>query len=279
MPKIIKQFIIVGSVIFLVVLAYGSLILYLSWPISVYSVAKAGVFGDSFGLLTSLFSGLAFAGIILTVISQNKELKLQREELQNTREELRLTREEFEKQNSTLKKQNFESTFFQMMRLHHEIVGQLKLLNVRNQPAGRDCFETVYHELAEHHTQLAAKSLGNQGNSIQVTEELIDGAYVQLLGKYQKILGHYFRNLFTLLKFVKTNDVENKLLYSNIVRSQLSDYELVMLFYNCLSKFGKEKFKPMAEEFALFNNLPQEKLFRRNHIDLYNQSAFGDMGA
>ena len=47
-----------------------------------------GVWGDSFGGLNALFSGLAFSGIIATIIMQKKELELQREELKSTRKEL-----------------------------------------------------------------------------------------------------------------------------------------------------------------------------------------------
>lgn len=49
--------------------------------------ATTGPFGDSFGPLTSLFSGLAFSGLIYTVLLQRQELKLQRCELQDGRKE------------------------------------------------------------------------------------------------------------------------------------------------------------------------------------------------
>ena len=40
-----------------------------------------GEFGDMFGAVNALFSGLAFAGVILAILLQRQELKLQREEL------------------------------------------------------------------------------------------------------------------------------------------------------------------------------------------------------
>ena len=43
---------------------------------------------DAFGAVNALFSGLALAGIIVTLYMQREELKLQREELQLTRDEL-----------------------------------------------------------------------------------------------------------------------------------------------------------------------------------------------
>ncbi|QDV40673.1 hypothetical protein Enr13x_05070 [Stieleria neptunia] len=45
-------------------------------------------FGDSFNYSNTLFSALAFAGVILTVFMQSRELSLQRKELVDTREEL-----------------------------------------------------------------------------------------------------------------------------------------------------------------------------------------------
>jgi hypothetical protein len=48
-----------------------------------------GQFGDVFGAANSLFSGLAFAGLIYTVLLQREELALQRKELELTRQELK----------------------------------------------------------------------------------------------------------------------------------------------------------------------------------------------
>jgi hypothetical protein len=50
--------------------------------------ADRGTFGDMFGAVNALFSGLAFAGVIYTILLQRHELALQRKELELTREEL-----------------------------------------------------------------------------------------------------------------------------------------------------------------------------------------------
>ena len=51
--------------------------------------STASEFGDSFGAANTLFSALAFAFLIVTVIMQKNELSLQRQELSETRKELR----------------------------------------------------------------------------------------------------------------------------------------------------------------------------------------------
>ena len=85
-----------------------------------------GQLGDLFGAANSLFSGLAFAGIIFTIFLQRQELKAQRHELELTRNELELTRNEFEKQNTTLARQRFENTFFSMLTIYTGIVASLE---------------------------------------------------------------------------------------------------------------------------------------------------------
>lgn len=64
-----------------------------------------GQFGDMFGALNCLFSGLAFAGLISAIMLQKKELALQREELQLTRDQLSRSADAQEKSESALNRQ------------------------------------------------------------------------------------------------------------------------------------------------------------------------------
>lgn len=54
-----------------------------------FVIKNAAELGDSFGSLNALFSGLAFAGLIYTILLQQEELRLQRKELKETKEEIR----------------------------------------------------------------------------------------------------------------------------------------------------------------------------------------------
>lgn len=47
-----------------------------------------GTFGDMFGAINALFSGLAFLGVIITIYLQKRELEYQRKELIETKNEL-----------------------------------------------------------------------------------------------------------------------------------------------------------------------------------------------
>ena len=67
----------------------GVLVLYLSsWGAIEYfykNPEKAGQFGDQFGAVNALFSALALAGVIYTLIQQQQEMKAQRREFMNSR--------------------------------------------------------------------------------------------------------------------------------------------------------------------------------------------------
>ena len=73
-------------------------------------------------------------------------------------------------------------------------------------------------------------------------------------------------------------DKEYKLEYQKFVRAQLSSVELNLLFYNALSSFGRERFKPLIEKYALLEQVPKKELLSSKHIDMdeYERSAFHD---
>jgi hypothetical protein len=80
-------------------IAAGLVILSIAFPFIVNHFFSnwqtSGTFGDTFGALNALFSGLAFTGVIVTILIQKSELKNQRTELQLQRTEMQETRKEF----------------------------------------------------------------------------------------------------------------------------------------------------------------------------------------
>ena len=67
-----------------------------------------GQFGDSFGAINALFSGLAFAGVIIALVFQRRELAFQRIELGLQRKELELTHIEL-KRTDEAQEQSFDT--------------------------------------------------------------------------------------------------------------------------------------------------------------------------
>ncbi|WP_343334184.1 putative phage abortive infection protein [Draconibacterium aestuarii] len=244
---------------------------------------RRGVFGDMFGVVNSLFSGLAFAGIIITIFLQSRELKLQRDELAETREE-------FKTQNLTLRLQRFENTFFNMLSLHHDIVNnidcQIEEARIigKNIPfseptrviemidyKGRDVFELHYSALR--------KQLANDETIIDISN-----SYGIEYKKHRNDFDHYFSNLYQILTLVDSTqftentesieEFEEKCKFISLLGAQLSAYELLWLFYNSLYMATNKKFKRLIEKYSLFNNLGFDELADLSHVTFYEDSAY-----
>jgi len=234
---------------------------------------ERGTFGDMFGAINALFSGLAFATLIYTTWLQREELALQREELASTREELAGQKEQLEQQSGTFELQRFESTFFSLLEAHRQIVSSMDLVGDNNRVTkSRDCFKVWYKRLKNIHAAYAFYQ-PEKDAALATVQDI----YSRLYDELQSEVGHYFRTLYHIVKLVNESGVPNKQRYTSLARAQLSSYEQAFLFYNCLSTQGDKKFKPLVEKYALLENLPTELLlFPRLHIPLYAASAYGD---
>lgn len=267
------------------------------WGLSWWGINKfideptnQGTFGDMFGAVNALFSGLAFAGLIVTLLYQKEELKLQREELKETRNELNAQKLEFQEQNKTMKRQRFENTFFNMLSLQQEIVANLSYeyyvnpnvcppntppeqfygKSLKGMLHGREVFEGMYKRaIIDYNGRRYADGVCN------ILRSYGHLAYSNI--KATTRFDHCFRHLYRIYRYVDTSDLiteDERYNYACIIRSQLSDYELVMLFYNCLTTNGREKFKPLIEKYSIFNNLREELLAKREHKKEYSEKTY-----
>lgn len=259
-------------------------LLNLSLVFFVDDASDRGTFGDQFGAVNALFSGLAFTGLIYTIILQRRDLAMQRDDLRLQREELVLTRQEmeeqtaeFEKQNETLRIQRFENTFFNMLSQFQEVVNSLatqyrrsgELLNA----SGREFFKISFESMIIHVEDKPRIIYGGMRNTIK--EKGIDGYVGADLPSY---LDHYFRLLYRILKFVKDSPLiigfDDEYEYTSMLRAILSRYELVWLYYNGLSEYGAEKLKPLIERYAMLKNLREDLLVKGVDVGDYAESAY-----
>ena len=238
-----------------------------------------GQLGDMFGAVNSLFSGLAFAGLIVTLILQRKDLNLQRESIQQTNEQLGIQAREFEIQNKMAKQEQFRNTFFELLRMLQTIVAELKV-NVEELHKdirlvhGKTIFEVLFTErdftyIGESHLRFF--SIAQKARDEKNYEYISDP-------KRFSFLFHYFRFVYRIIKYVDETDVlntiEERYQYVAFLRSTLSNYEVAAIFYNCLSRNGREKFKPLVEKYALFDNIDDKILGSKEDLKLFAGSAY-----
>lgn len=219
---------------------------------SIFLAARPNEVGDT---LAGFAGALAFVWIIVTVWLQSQELSEQRRVLSEQKDE-------FAKTNENMLAQRFEVSFFELLAALNSIVESIDMVNQNGQVTakGRDCIKVFYERLM----RLYEKRI-NQSSLERVNEEFWT--------KYGHEFGHYFRFLYNSLRAVSENP-QSQERHGKLLRAMLSDHELLLLFYNCLHPKG-EKMKKYVVEFALFDNLPLEKLLDPSHKNLVPTAAFG----
>ncbi len=238
----------------------------------------AGTVASIWSLAGLFFIYVAFLGQKQQLLNQQLEIMYSQLEVKYTRLELSGQKEEMKEQNNTLRQQKFENTFFQLLSLFNSIVNSLDIRNRKTlvvTTSGRDCFVVFYRRLANHLNSIiygeasAMKDL-SEATAVQTVE-----AYDKLYSEDKSDMSHYFRTIYHIIKFVDKSEIENKKQYISIARAQLSSYEQILIFYNCLHENGNEKFKPLIEKYALFKNIDSSLLVNQEHVKEYENGAYG----
>lgn len=220
-----------------------------SWMTYKYGNFKSDkTFGDIFNALGSLFTALAFAGLIVTII-------IQRQDINN--------------QNKISNIQNFENNFFRLLEQHHRI---LDSFIIEQKPNKEGDSIAPFPDKRKRITQLEAfdflaKDFKYRYEKVKEirfpADKSIQTVFVYAFlhhtyGKYGYMLGHYFRNLYHIVKFIdddkslKTFELKYK--YAKILRAQLSAPEINLIAWNGLTHYG-EAFKPLIEKYRLLKNM------------------------
>ena len=218
----------------------------MQWRYGCFGTEKS--FGDIFNALSSLFTALAFAGLIVTIIIQ---------------------RQDFNKQNRINNIQEFENNFFRLLEQHHRIIDSFV---IDTDSVKEQDFIELYPKGDNKIVKLdafdfIAKYFKEKFNEVEKIRFPVDKSYDTVFvhayqhntfKKFGYMLGHYYRNLYHIVKFIHEDKslitFENKYKYIKILRAQLSAPEINLLAWNGLSQNG-EAFKPLIEKYKLLKNM------------------------
>jgi hypothetical protein len=246
---------------------------------------KIGQFGDFIGgVVGSLW---ALAGVIMFYIAlreqradfntnkialekQTQALALQIEEFKQQVEEQKLTRKVFELQSETLNKQQFETTFFNLLKSHNDIVVNMNLVDGVLKKTGRECFWHFEMSFRSMYKHLNYNKSPEARDIKEIVHQSFDKMKINIGG-----LEVFYRNLYHFLKLIDDTDLEYKDKYVNLLRAQLTNSELLFVFYYCVL-IKDNHFKALIERFKLFKFLTIESLISPiDNQSWYKVSAYG----
>lgn len=212
-------------------------------------LSTLGQTGDLFGGINALFAAFAFAGVALAAYFQYQTWKLQAEETQMARIEHI--------------QQSFEPLFFKLMERFESVSEPARII------FKQECGDVVIHGYKGYRTSGAEiDQLG-----VAPRREVL-AAYMSVYERSTSTLGPYFRSLFQIFKFISKSKLsrDQKILYANIARANLSEFDVTMLGFNCMTGLGKD-FVVYVEAYGLLKHVKNKdaiEIFQH----YYSPSAF-----
>lgn len=274
------------------------------------NIAARGQFGDKFGAVNALFAGFAFAGIIFTIFMQNREIKqtkkMLEEQLKDSNKQrfdstffqlLTLHNDITSKLSDieTRGREAFRSfhariilsdpdfrCYPALQKLDREEIRRVKDTRSIVDEAGKKLGSADISNLQTSLEDGVASLENYLDDSLPLQEKKIRQAYTKAAELHVDNYSHYFRNLYHTLRFIKESplieDAERPR-YAKYVRSQLSEPELLCLFYNSLTKIelpGREKMElgypkmgKLLYHFDILQNLPPRSLLHPSHSKIF----------
>lgn len=241
-----------------------------------------GQLGDFFGgVLNPILSFVAILAVLYTI-------RLQSRELGEAREETKIANKTLAKQTEVFERQNFDSVFFRMLEVHARLLADID----RSVAGGRNK-DSLFALICSDFRNLCSLDVLHE-------DQLRDHA-INYMEYRDRALGHYFRNMYQICKMIDDTkfhrvsnegggkitprmrrrfariNYERKRFYANILRGQLSSYEMQTLFLNCLTPQGLG-LKYYVEKFSMLKPLDRENFLVGNaHLfALFEDIAYMD---
>lgn len=238
-----------------------------------------GLMGDSYGGINALFSSLAFFGVLVTMLIQSRDNKKRTivEQYFKMLDEQQKVVDEINVPQARRPKKDEAIVIAKGRKAFVEFKIQLKYLVIEIRKVADDGgFELSDIDVAD--IAYAVFYYGSDTSwkpfmmeylkDYKDTEKLVDGIVAKLKSNKRFVLERpnhnylsvYFRNMYNAIKLIDNSSLfneEGKLNYVKVLRSQLSNSELYILFFNLISRFGKKWMdNNYVVKYQLIQNLP-----------------------
>ena len=238
-----------------------------------------GLWGDQFGGFNALFSGLAFAGLILTLYFQSNELALQREELQLQRAEqkeatqqleqqakqLEIQAEQLKAQNRLASVQAFENGFFNILQSFDQYKAQTTMPeSSEDKPplVGQDAYKEICETLLRR-----SGGFWSIGEIYSATE-FRERVYPAFWKDFQTKLEPYFRLIQAICHKIESVNLENKEQYINLLKARLASDDLMLICIHCAADNASAQLSRCVQKFDILEYVDDKNL--RTHRGIFN---------
>ena len=145
-------------------------------------------------------------------------------------------------QTNTAKLQQFDSSFFSYLNVFIELKNTLDRKSNTN-----NYFDDIYKAISK---------IDITGKSLIESIEILQKKYFEVFHNNKNELSHYFKTLYRIIVLIDSSSLEEdkKNQYFKLLRSQLSDNELLVLYYNYHNPLGV-KVRPYVIKYDLLKHI------------------------
>lgn len=159
------------------------------------------------------------------------------------------------KQDAVAKFQQFEATFFNLLEQQQMLREQLRGVIGDHEFHGLSYLKRLREDLSD-----ALSCLNYRMDEITVDNKVllknvVNQLYLDFFLPNVSHLGHYFRHIYHILKYVDDSHIPEVKGYVDILQAQLSNDELYLLAINGISNYGRRKMLPLMDKYSLLENL------------------------
>ena len=194
-------------------------------------------------------------------------------------------------QNRNATVSQFESSFFELLRLHKEITDRISgtvdipiiYESGGDEFKGLMYFEKLSKEIQkkfDDNVENLLEKLVNPDEFKNILEDktemqkIIDSFYNELFHGRESELGHYFRSLYHLVKFVNDSSIGNKKRYIDLIQAYLTDAELHCTFYNGIAIYGRKHFLHLLDEYSFLENIKHRGDIFEKQFEMFYPKTF-----
>lgn len=184
----------------------------------------------------------------------------------------------------------FENSFFELYNMFREVSGRMdgnvksssEDIHVGGYCEGIEYIDALSKYLKKEfsgvntlvrQTDRHAEHGSKKANKKQMLSE-IDDVYDELYKGKESNLGHYFRSLYNIFKFIDESEIKNKEKYFNLLQAFLSDSELHLLFYNGIGRHGRDKFLSILDNYSFLENIHPKGEEFEEHFQMFYPETY-----
>ena len=256
-----------------------------------------GQMGDSYGIFNALFSGLAFLGVLITLYKQSRDNRKHTvveqyyqmlDVQQKVLDEINVAQVRKVKQGEPIAVAEGRKAFVEFKIQMKYLVKAIKEMSERNgfKFSDIDIADIAYAVFFYGSSKSWKPFMMEYLKDYPDTERLVDAIIARLDSEKrfilyrpnQNYLSVYFRNMYNAIKLIDNCGLissEEKKDYVKILRAQLSNAELYILFFNIISRFGKKWVdNDYVTKYQLIQNLPSKYCDGYNPKDYFPEIKF-----